>query len=232
MYYAGSLSGESAALLRRFKIGATVIAGQIVIYDTANNGTILDPTTSAAADGFGFTLDAGTYSTTQGATEGDAMVAYNPFCIIGGSISGGTADSQDVALSITSNATANTAGTTIADTALPGDSFPGGLVYGLTGNNKGLSRIATTVVSASSLVVTVPFPQTIAAADTFLVFAAAPGRTNLTITTNFDQCSQFYNVTSGLNCAVVDILIDDYIATAPSARCLFILRDHIFNPLS
>jgi len=237
-YFAGSLTGEAAVLKRRLKIGVTHVEGKLVVRDDNGPGFTKAPgSKTAAVDFIGVTLEAGTYSTTQG-TDPSAEVlvdtTYNPFGIYAANITGGTDDTNDTALSITENDTAETAGTTIIDGDLPADSMLGGLVYGLTGANAGQSRVFTTnTASGNSVVVTVPFDSDIVSGAQFLVFADAPFITSqITLSTNFTQVSQWHAQPSGAEFAVLDIVIDDTSKSSPTARMFFVSRDSYFNPIA
>jgi hypothetical protein len=202
--------------------------------DADGPGQVSDPTKTAGADQIGVALEAGTYSTTQG-SEGTVEAVVNAYGVYAAQISGGSDDDEDTALSITENNTADGDGTTIVDSDLPSDSMVGGLVYALTGNNVGQTRLIATFTSATCLIVTVPFNTTIASGDKFLVFGFAPYvTTNLALTTGFTQVPQWQTgcIGSGIDLMVVDVIIDDWDASAPTAKVYFTLRDHVENPLS
>lgn len=240
MWYSGSLTGEAGALTARFKIGATVAAGQVAILDDAGPGEITDPTTTAFADAIGVTQEAGTYSTTQGTGASTAEVlvytVYNPFAIFRSAISGASTGNDDVALSLTENDVSSANGGTgtqgVTDTDLPSDSMLGGLVYALSGGNKSQSRIITTFVSAGTLFVTVPFDNTIASGDKFVAFGASREAQVLEISTSFTQVPQWYPTATGGAAAILRVIVDDTDPAAPLAWLEFMFRDHNYNPLS
>ena len=233
MKYKQSLTGEAAALKKRLKCGATVTNGAVVVQDGSGPGEVIHATATAAADAYGVAAEGATYSATQGAAEAVVDVIVNPLGVFGGQVTGGTTNANDVALSIVTNDAVDTTGKVIGDTTnFPADTMTGAVIYGLTGANVGQSRIATASVASDSMQTTVPFLNDIAADDTFLVFASSKVAQNVTISTTFDQVSQFYESGSGIPAAVVDIIVDDWDVSAPQAKVLFVLRDHVFNPLS
>ena len=233
MRYARNANGGAPLLKRAMKLGGadSVVAGQLVIMDADGPGQVMDPTKTAGADQIGVTLEAGTYSTTQGA-EDTVECVVNPYAVYSAQVSGGTGDDEDQALTITENDTADGGGTKIADAGLASDCMIGGLVYALTGNNVGQTRLISSYDSATCLVVTVPFNTTIASGDEFLVFGFAPYvATNLALTTGFTQVPQHQAPGAGIDLTVVDIIVDDLDPAVPTARVYFTLRDHVENPI-
>ena len=237
MYYAGSLTGEGSALLRRFKIGATTVAGSIVIKQTSFLGTITPATTTAAADAFGLCMEAGTYTTTQGTGADTANVevytVYNPFAIFHAPIHGGTnANNITSALDITSQASGVANATNISDANLPSDSMAGGWAYGLTGANKSQTRVITSFQSATSANVEIPFDVNFAVSNFFLVFGGGPGVAKLEFGSNITTALQYYPTATGANVRILEVIVDDHDPSAPTAKYAFVLSDHAFNPES
>lgn len=176
--WAKNLYGEINCLLKNYKIGATVVAGQLVCVDNTNNYAEVGAPASVNdyTEAIGTTTQAGTYSTTQGTASSSAEVLVevecDPFGLFKFRLSGGTAsgtawvDGTDG--NLLTGTTANTAGTTVADTDVGTSEYVTGTLLGLTGSNAGQSRVITTHTDNTSEVVTVPFDYTIAATDTLL----------------------------------------------------------------
>ena len=225
------LSG-GAPVLKRYKIGASAAAG-IPVVETSGAG-IANATTTAITDAVGVTVDASTYTTTQATSmvEGVATVIINPDAVYRAKmVSAATGHTQ---LNLTTNSSANSAGTTITITT--GDAAPnspemsGGTAIGVSGNNKGVSRVITST-GATSATVTVPFPYTIAAGDTFVLIPwSAPGVSNVTTTLSTDltevRGDQAASSTALIN--VVDLEIDSEAVRSNSFLHLLI-QDHMFG---
>ena len=242
MRYGGSVTGESAVLKDKFPIGSSVSAGQPVLMGVHSGttavplsgvgGVLVNPAVSMLQDVWGLTEEAGTMSTTQGSAGVEVDIIYSPMAIYDAVISGGTTDDEDVALTTYEAETADATGMILDDADLASDSMAGGLIYGLTGANAGQLRIITSYTSADSAATLNPFDNDIAAGDDFLVFAVSRAILGVRLTTNFTQVPQHFPNTA--NCrgeaAVVDVLIEDWDQANPSARVLFVVRDHILNP--
>lgn len=194
MRQAGSMHG-SGSYVRRFRIGATVTAGQVVVAAAGGgNAEITDPTANDYTEAVGIALEAGTYSTTQGTGDSSAEVmvkcTYNPFQLIRGKVSGGTAADTDFDGStdnvIMTEPTGETAGTTLADTDVGTTEYVGGYLIGLTGNNAGAVRVIDSHTDNTSTVVAVPFNADIALNDTYLRTFAVFNQ-GLELTTNWEQ---------------------------------------------
>ena len=195
MRYAGDMTGTSAALVRRFRIGATVTAGQVVVRAAlGGNGEITDAAVNDYTEAVGVTLEAGTYSTTQGTGTDSAEVmvktTYSPFQLIRGKVSGGTAADTDFDGTthnvIMTEPTGESAGLTLADTDVGTSEFVGGYLVGLSGNNIGAVRVIDAHTDNTSTAVVVPFDSDVALNDTYLR-TFAPGLQGVELTTNFEQ---------------------------------------------
>lgn len=168
---ARSLSG-SAPFLRKYKISASVATAgvPIVVGGTGVAGVTPQLTQGSMPKVVGISVDTGTYTTTQSASmiEGVCTTVINPDAVYAWLLSGSTAGTSGVALASTTNSAAASSGLT--HTITTGDAAPNsptmldGTILYITGNNVGLSRRITSV-TATTAVVTVPFPNTIAAGD-------------------------------------------------------------------
>lgn len=229
MYFAGCLTGEGA-LKRRFKIGGTIVAGGLVMRDAAVAAEIVQTSQISGTDAYGIALEAATYAATA---ESTVDVVYNPFLLVGGVVTGTSGTSNNVALTVSTLTSASASGVSIVTSNLPSNgSMVNGLVYALTGNNKGQSRILRSSISGTSGTVVVEFDNAFAVGDTVLVLAAGPGAQTVKTSADTTQVAQWYESASGIAANVVDVFIDATDASAPTAKVMFVLRDHQHNPLS
>ncbi|MHC4179980.1 MAG: hypothetical protein ACYSWU_20945 [Planctomycetota bacterium] len=162
MEYAYSLSA-AAPTVRKYKIdgGTTVIAGVPVCSDsaTADSEGIVVCTTTAAVACMGLSLDTATSTdaqATSGDNAGDLSVIINPDACYRAKFTEGA--TEDTALTLITQTTANAAGTTVGPTTT--DEFN---VWGYEGANAGKDRRCT---AANTVVHAMPYG--IAAGDTFL----------------------------------------------------------------
>ena len=169
MEYAYSLSAK-APLMKKYRImtATSVIPGVPVVANslTDNDDGVAVCTTTAAIGLVGFSLDKAESTTAQvgagagqhsdGDNAGYVSLIINPDAIMRAKFTEGA--TEDTALTLITQATANAAGTTVGPTTT--DEFT---VWGYSGANVGIARRCTganTVVNA--------FPYTIAAGDEFL----------------------------------------------------------------
>lgn len=164
------LSG-GAAYIKRYKVAANVATAGIPLLNNADGGAgVANGTTTSAANAIGLSLDAATYSTTQGDTEGIVTVDIRPDAVVRMRMSNSA--TSGTALVVTTNSSANSAGTTVTITT--GDPVPNspdfdeGAIACVSGANVGHWRKITSN-SATTAVVTVPFPNTIASGDVFIL---------------------------------------------------------------
>lgn len=212
----------------RLKIGATIAnRGTILVDSTA--GEVGPCLTTDFADSYGISLGTATYTTSQSASmvEGVVDADANPFAVIQARMSGSS--TTGTALTVLSNTSASSAGTTITDADVGTATFVQGLIYCLSGANAGLSRIVTTFNSATSAVVTVPFPRTIAVGDTFLWspysrMQPAAGNLQATATDFIDADASIAAGTGGV-VAVTEVIF----GTAAASYVQFILGDHALS---
>ena len=232
--YQGQHQYGGAPLQKKFKIGASIASAGIPVID--GTAGVIPCTTTDGADSPGLGLDTATYSTTQAtvlAAGGEALVTVStrPDLVIRARISGGATDGT--AAVILTNTAASSAGTTITDATNVGSATTAtGIVYCLTGANRGQSRIITTFNSGSDIVVTVPFTRTIAVGDTFLQlpFSKEPGAGagNVQATTLFTEANQAIAAGTGLVVAVTETEVDlDNARTNSFVH--FLMADHAYG---
>lgn len=235
-----TLSGGYGAT-KDYKIAATVVAGQPVLFtSTAGDagGWITDPTTTNMDDAVGLVLgataripDGGragslTYSTTQGDTEGYARVVISPHAIFKARMSGSA--TTGAALATYTNTTANAAGTTFTAT-LGTATMDGGTIFMTAGSNTGLSRRITTFTASTSLVVTVPFPNTISTSDVAMVVPYRPtGNVTMQLVTDFTEADASIAVGTGAAIGCVELQFDHGNPTT-SSYVLWVIQDHVFG---
>lgn len=235
MQYAYNLVGPGEARVATYKVGATVSAGTLCQLDDSNKyGEVIPVTTTANTDTVGLALNTGTYSTTQGATEGVVTVVCNPLAVIRAWVAGSA--TTDAALSsstyhVLTNTSASSGGTTVTATHA-GTDFSLGTCYMLTGANKGLSRILTTITSTTSVTVTVPFPYAIAVGDKALILPYSKACNKVQPTTALTQADASIATGTGVDAAVVELEIPTPVNTTyPEVWVNFVVHDHFYNPV-
>lgn len=170
------LSG-GAPVIHTYKIAETMATAAVPVeLGTAGQaGIALPADVDTTTDFVGVTLDTGTYSTTQGETEGVVSVIINPDAVYRALM---YQDGNENQLSVTTNSAAETAGTvvtiTTGDPAPNGPSHDEGTVVCVSGANVGQTRKITSV-GATSLTVTVPFLNDIGSGDQFIHVPWTPG---------------------------------------------------------
>lgn len=219
MYVIGDLCGSNIELTRKFRIGATVVQGQVVVADSTNNyATITDPPdVNTYQSAVGITYEAGTYAV---ASPGVLVkCSYSPFQVFRGKVSGGTA--ADTAFTDAQIVTQDSASTTVlTDTGVATSDYTGGLLIGLTGSAAGDIRQLTSQSDNTSCTVTVPFSASVAVGDTALR-TYAPLVRGIELTTDFCQFNNliaageaFGSANADGEAVVIDIIIDDQPTTS------------------
>lgn len=251
MEAAGTLGSAGALPTRRFRIGSSIAANQVVCKDTtaAQLAEILDPATvNDYSEGLGVSLEAGTYTTVQGtgSSSADVLVSctYTPNQLVRGRCSGGVTASTALAEATDGNLLTNTAasagGTVVSDADVGTSDFIAGYMFALSGQNKGQRRIITSHSDNTSETVTAPFDYALAVNDTFLRTFGF-GNQGLELTTSFTQ----FNMVPGAgvdlpdtgHAIVWEVDIDIYgrsggTPTAPVVNVAWFFSDHIFNSLA
>jgi len=235
--------GGGAPLIGDFKIGATVVAKQAVIWLSTATGTVTDPAAvTDLTDAMGVVLAAAegqslTYSTTQGGTEGVATVIYDPNSIFEArvvpSATASTAyAAQDGYFMVEESGDTN--GLTVTDTEITGsaDDMNDGMLFGISGANVGQSRVMTDHTSTTA-VVTVPFLNDIAVGDTYLGSQYAPGVQAVQMTTDFTQANGTIAGGTGGEARVVHVRAETRAhgatLTAPQLYVELVMNSHAFG---
>jgi hypothetical protein len=235
MRVAGHLNG-GASYISKFKIGASATfatQGTPAVFDPAATLGLILATATSAVDAAGLALDTGVYSTTQGA-EGTIDVDIRPDLVIEALVSGAAA--EGTALTLLSNTSASSGGTTITDADTGSADMDGGTVWRYPGEQADASewRSITTHNSATDFVVTVPFSTAIAVGDQFLFVpynktgngaAGEDGCAFMSFTTNIIQAQGAAAAGTGAEVVVVDLVLRG----RRNTTVRFKLRDHVFG---
>ena len=231
MIHAGHLMG-GASLIKKYKLGAAITStGTIAGDGTTSQLGVIPCTTTAFISAVGLTNDAGTYSTTQGATEGMVSINVRSDQIIKARAAGGATDGT-VLVSHTN--TSASAGGTVLTATVGTHSCIGGTIWCVSGNNVGLSRSVTATSSNASVTVTVPFPRAIAVGDVFHLIPwnmaglgadTADGSGFVQTTTLLLEANSVIASGTGGDVSVVDLELNG----AGNSYVLFKLRNHIHD---
>jgi len=182
MYVYGSLVG-ARNVTRNFRIGTTLIKGQVAVHLETGIGEISAPgDANTYSSAVGITTEAATYATSAAEV---CECFCDPFQMFRGRASGGT--SNDTAhTTATLLVGTGASSTVIASTAIADLDYIGGNMIGITGANKGYIRGITAQTDNQTNTVTVAFPESVVAGDTFLRTYAIGGD-EIELTATFDQ---------------------------------------------
>ena len=223
MQIGGTLYGGSQ-LAVKYKIGASFATRGVV--SRAGTAGIQPATTTSFADSLGVTADTGTYSTTQGDTEGLVSVYNRPDSIFDALMSGGA--TANTALTTLTATAASTGGTTITASVGTASMVNGTVWGGSIGGNVGRSRVITTFNASTSVVVAVPFAA-IAVSDTFFQCPwssnGAAGNGTLQATTNIDQANAAIASGTGGEVAIYELVLNG----ATDSHVRFLVIDHVLG---
>lgn len=255
MQPAGDFSG-AGLMTRKFRIAQTVVQGQIVCRDATASATgILDDPASVNdyTEAIGITLEAGTYSTTQGtgSSSADVLVesTFSPTQWFKGNGSGdttaGTALAEETDGNLLTNTSASAGGTVVTAAGVGSSDFIGGYMICLSGNNVGAARVITSHSDATSETVSVPFDRAIAVGDTFIRTQSDGLQGGIELTTSFTEFDASLdaaeNVPGTGSAVVIEVHIDgspvtNYVRvanpTAPILEYVCAFIDHAFNSVA
>ena len=236
----GYMLHGGAPVKKRYRLNATAttVAGiPMMMGVTANAGLVLTGVNSGT-DVVGVTLDTGVYTTTPTATtpEGIITVVINPDAVYRMHMaSNGTAGTQ---LTLTTNATANSAGTAVVSTSgdpdpnSPNDMIEGTMIC-VSGANKGQTRTLTTTVT-NTATTTVAFMNAIAVGDEFIFVPwniTSSVANTARLTTNFAEVVQSTATAVGILFALPDMEID-FADTTSARRNSYLygkFLDHVYD---
>jgi len=221
---------------RRYKLNESMAtAGVPVVVGTAGDAGLKLCAVTSGVDFVGVTLDTGTYSSTQGDAEGRVTVIINPFAVW--KIHGNSGLTTGTQLPVTTNSSAETAGTvvtiTTGDAAPNSPSMDEGIAVCVSGANLSQTRKITSV-AATTATVTVPFLNDIALNDQFLILPWTPvdlASNNIALTTLLNEADGTIAVGTGVAMRIVDLEVDfgSVSAARTNTHVYAILDDHIFN---
>jgi hypothetical protein len=219
--------------LKKMKLGAAQANSGIIMIGGAGASLGVIPTTTTLATtvpAYGLAVDTGTYSATPAAgAEGIVTVDVRPDLVIKALMSG--AATENTALT---SLTQTSASSTVLTATVQSADLDGGVLWGLKGANKGVSRGITTHTSTTSLTVTVAFPYSMAVGDTFLYApynwagdgaGGADGAGWVQTSTLFTQADASIAAGTGVAASVVDLIL----AEATNSFVLFVVRGHAHN---
>lgn len=226
------MSGGGAPLAMKFQIGVTMAnAGVPVIAPTDGTPGILLPTTTAAANQVGVSLDTATYVTAQQtdgtSAEREVTVVISSDAVFRALMTGGAGDGT--ALTLYDVTTASTTGLDV----VTGDSFTNfdeGVIWGYDGANAGSKRKITTG-DGTDATVTVAFDQDTVVGDNFM---RAPWwfldskANDITTTTNLFQVDASATVDAGWQAKIIDMELRDNSGEGrTNSYLLFMFDDHV-----
>jgi len=232
-----TLSG-GGPVMKRLKISASfATAGIYAIAGATTTPGVKPCTTTAVTDSAGLTQDTATYTTTKATSmvEGVVTVIINPDLVaqfkMANSATAGTA------LVATTASAAQTNGLDVTITT--GDPAPNspemidGTIVCISGANAGLSRIIT-ASAATKATFTVPFPNSIASGDKFILVPWQPlGAVAkvVNLTSNFAEARQDIAVATGAALRPVEFSFDTSGASnAQRNSFLYVVNDdHVLN---
>ncbi len=233
-YLWGDLYGVHMTAIQ-YKVSNTMVAGQVVMREptATDQGEVQDPTTTAALNCFGCSLDgAVTFSTVQGDPEGLVRLLPAPFGIWAFPISGGaTANTAwpTAAPAIILTNTLASAGGTLVTGNVGTINKEGGILKGRTGANAGVTRKEAAHVDNTSAAVTVPFPNAIAVDDTFLTSPYSRVGLAMQLTTNLVQANGIIATGTGIPVMVHDQVLDE---VNDVGQVMVVFRTHYHNSLA
>ena len=237
-----TLSG-AAPRLKRYRVASTMIAGIPVLNQVDATAGIATSTTTSTANAIGVSLDGATYTTspTLAANEGIITVAINPDAVWSVPAVG---SATLAALLTTTNSATSTTVITITTTGFtdPAPNSPDmdeGSAFCIYGANAGQQRIINSTASTTATV-TVPFLNTSAVNDVFVLFpvpmhpSVTSGKT-ITLSTNLTAARMDSGVSGGAAMRIVEIQFDFYGTRTSTTRYVsntyleMMLDDHCFR---
>lgn len=228
MKYSYCLGGDP--WLKKLYIGASVVAGAMTMKDGTFKGEAIPATTTSATDGFGVSLDAGTYAV---ATPVLCQIVCNPMSVFRARVSGSATTGTALSAASKHVLTQTSASTTVITAAdASGNEFAGGTAIALTGNNAGIRRPITSTVASTSVTVTLQFPYSVAVGDKVLGVPYSIGSHKVQLTTDFTEADGLIALGTGIDVGVVSLELNSPInSTNPILWVDFLLHDHIYNPI-
>lgn len=240
MQFAYNLTASvGTPIVKKYQIGnSTVFAnygafGVIGLAPAANAGGVGISTTTSFARAIGVTLDANTYTTTQGvgssSAERKCSFIVNPDAVYKAKLSGGA--TENTALSLYPVTTASAGGTAITTgTSWTSTEFDEGVAWFYDGANVGQIRKITSTSSTAGTV-TIPFDVATVVGDNAMRAPFWPGQTvTLQATTNLYQIDASIAVGTGGAVVVIDADLNSIAADGRNnSYVYFKLGDHAYS---
>ena len=220
-----------------YMVSESIAEGAIVMReDTATEPGEVEnaDAATAALNCLGCAEDSATYSATQGDPLGEVLLCPQPFAVYeflvsGGATAGTALVSGATPAHILTAEEADTDGTEIHDVKVGTLVFEGGLVKGRTGANGGIIRKISNEVNNDLCGVTAPFPNDIAAGDTFIRLPYSRAAIAMQSTTDFKQADGIIAFGTGIPVMVTGVTIDEL---NDRAKVRVVFRTHLFNSLA
>lgn len=227
----GYLLSGGAPVIKKYKMALGHAAGIIVLVPAANATGLTTSTTTSWAASVGLTMDAilyagapVAYSTTQGAVEHLQSVIVNPDLVLRALLVG---SAVNAVLETRTVGTASSNGLTVVGTT--GDTDPSsptmdeGTVWYASGSNGGASRKITSVTTALTVTVVVPFAAN-AVGNRYHTIDYTPGTAGVTMGTNL------LNVRGDIAATGAEaICVDTELRGAGDSYLHLIATDHAFG---
>ena len=208
-------------------------------------GVVIPVSVNSAAAAVGLALEGATYATTSPGQF--VRVSYNPFMMLRGKVSGGTAKDTAFSTTLDSQILLQDTGSTgtIADTAVGTLDYLYGYLIPLTGTYKGHVRNAAANSDNTSVASTVLWPGSIAA-GVYVLRTYAPFIEGVETVATY--CDQFNNLITGTETLgdaigeyiVMEVYVDGQLCgtessiniingTAPEVEFEVCFADHVYN---
>lgn len=237
-----------AGVTGRYHIGATTVAGQIMMRDSSTN---LASEAIPAVQGtgnvnlLGVAAEAVVYSTTQGdfdnfpsykapGEEGTVRLIVDPLQVLALRCSGGatvgTALATTAPANVLTNTSASAGGTVVTAAEVGTITFVAGLIMGRTGNNAGVAKVISSHSDNTSTTVTEPFANAIAVGDTFIRVPFSKKIIAVDLTTNFVEADAIIEV--GTAAGEFNVLDVEFDIINDEVIVYVVPRSHLFNALA
>ena len=231
--------------VRKYRIGATVYKGSVLIPDSNQYAEAKLATANSAADAFGFTLEAGTYAASS--PHVFVTTEASPHVIMVGDVSASATKGTAFSTSTTGvvNLVTSASSSTVADTNVSTLDYTGGYLIPLTGTYAGHIRCCSTQTDNTSCAASVPWGGSLAATDYVLRTYGAGIYGIETVATYFDGFNGAIAATEALGDAIgeyvcLDVFVDDQSCaqsntinikngTSPTVKFHALFADHVFN---
>ena len=230
MKYSWCFGGDP--VIKKLHIGGDIAAGVIAIMDGTFKGFAIPQPAATNADGLGVSLDSGVYAV---ATPVQNSIIINPLAVYRGRVSGTAAGGgllSAASTNVLTNTIASPTGVLVTAAATGAVELAGGTIFGLTGANAGIRRPILSYIAATSVTVTLQFPNAIAVGDKFVVVPVSPVGHWHNATTNLLEINGIVAVGAAVLAGGVDVELELPInSTNPEVYYDYVLQNHLLNPI-